>query len=94
MPVFGKKVTCPTSAELLAFRNGEVDPKKIGSIRWHLTFCDFCAAEFQFYFLYPPLDEVPGEADPMPPHLYELARSILVGEFPEVIDHSDQTNPS
>ena len=93
MPVFCKQESCPSSQELLGFRNGEVDTSRIGIIRWHLTFCDFCAAELELYILYPPGDEN-IDSTPMPKHLRELAESILKRKRIEIIELSDEYGPA
>ena len=76
MPVFGKKEDCPTSAELLALADGEIRTGRVSKMRWHLTFCDFCAAEFDLYLRFPPGDEI-VETPQIPKHLFDLAESIL-----------------
>jgi hypothetical protein len=76
MPVFGKKEDCPASTELLALSEGEFRHGRFPKLRWHLTFCDFCAAEFELYLRFPPLSEE-VEAPPIPRHLFQLAESIL-----------------
>jgi hypothetical protein len=76
MPVFGKKEDCPASTELLELSEGEMRPGRIAKLRWHLTFCDFCAAEFELYLRFPPVDET-VDTPPIPKHLFELAESIL-----------------
>lgn len=76
MPVFGKKEDCPTSVELLALSEGEARSVRAPKMRWHLTFCDFCAAEFDLYLRFPPVDEH-VEPTPIPKHLFDLAESIL-----------------
>lgn len=45
-------------------------------IREHLTACEFCAAEVEFYEHYPQTDE-PVVATQIPQPLYELAESLL-----------------
>jgi hypothetical protein len=76
MPVFAKKENCPTSVELSDLATGERTPANIAKLRWHLTFCDFCAAEFGLYLRFPPEEET-IEPTPIPKHLFELAESIL-----------------
>jgi hypothetical protein len=93
MPVFGKKENCPTSHELLSFSNGEVADGRIRVIRWHLTFCDFCAAELELYIQFPPTDQT-VEVSAMPRHLRELAESILKKKQIDVIEVSDKFGPS
>jgi hypothetical protein len=93
MPVFGKMENCPTSHELLAFSHGEVADGRIGVIRWHLTFCDFCAAELELYVQFPPSDQKVA-ASPMPRHLRELAESIMKKKPIDVIELSDKFGPA
>jgi hypothetical protein len=89
MPVFGKKENCPTSHEILAFSLGEVADERIGAIRWHLTFCDFCAAELQLLSAFAPKEEPAEDAGPIPFHLRELADSILNTKELRLIDHTE-----
>jgi len=48
-------------------------------IRDHLIECEFCAAEVEFYRLYPPLEET-VVAEKMPRPLFELAHALLQKE--------------
>ena len=79
MGSFCKKEDCPTSEELLTLHH-EGD-KKFDAVRLrdHLSTCDFCAAELNFYRWCEPVDEF-VEAGQMPPALYELAEAILCRE--------------
>jgi hypothetical protein len=76
MPVFAKKEDCPTSVELSALAEGDFSSSRLPKLRWHLTFCDFCAAEVDLYMRFPPNDEA-VEPPPIPKHLFDLAESIL-----------------
>jgi hypothetical protein len=92
MRSFCKKEDCPTSEELLSLRNEGDRNFDAGEIRDHLSVCDFCAAELDFYRRCEPLDEVVEPAR-MPRPLFELAEAILRrGSDPtplyKLIDHS------
>ena len=54
----------------------EIRTGRVSKMRWHLTFCDFCAAEFDLYLRFPPGDEI-VETPQIPKHLFDLAESIL-----------------
>ncbi|MGE3468466.1 MAG: hypothetical protein AB7J13_16210 [Pyrinomonadaceae bacterium] len=76
MTGFCKNENCPTSHELLAFENGEVTSDAGAEIRRHLTSCEFCSAEVDFYSHYPQ-DDSTGVACEIPAPLYELAEALL-----------------
>ena len=73
---FRKTKDCPSSEKILAFQLGEVGPATGIEIRSHFQDCEFCAAEVEFYALYPPMDEN-GRLEKIPPPLYELADALL-----------------
>jgi len=83
MITFCKSAKCPTSEDLLAFeRGGGLPAKKSEEIWTHLTGCEFCAAEVEFYARYPQTadEEDAGETTarveiPLP--LYQLAKALL-----------------
>ena len=76
MANFCKNEDCPTSQDLLAFQNGDIEVKDSAEIRRHLAVCEFCAAEVEFYSYYPPAEEsVKPERIPQP--LFELAEALL-----------------
>lgn len=76
MVTFCKSANCPSSQKLLSFQNGDVPEKEAGRIRKHLTNCEFCLSEIEFYSHYPQADEKIAEVEiPMP--LYELAEALL-----------------
>ncbi len=79
MSGFYKNETCPTSHELLEFQNGESDPTGGREIRVHLSSCEFCSAEVEFYSHYPHADATPEptEAAQIPAPLFELAEALL-----------------
>ena len=73
MESFYKTGDCPASQELAAL----VDPtNESGEIREHLSQCEFCDAELEFYRRYPPLDEKIQPAT-IPKPLLELADALL-----------------
>jgi hypothetical protein len=76
MKRFRKTEECPSSEKLLAFQNGETDPATATGIRRHFRSCEFCAAEAEFYALYPPGDEK-MRLENIPPPLFELADALL-----------------
>lgn len=73
---FCKSLNCPTSAQLVRFEKGEASPGLREKITRHIRFCEFCAAETEFYAQYPLSDErVVPEKIPTP--LLELAEALL-----------------
>ena len=76
MITFCKSANCPSSQRLLSFQNGEVPEKDARRIRKHLTACEFCLSEIEFYSHYPQAEEKIAEVEiPMP--LFELAEALL-----------------
>src|SRR5437868_14914116 len=49
MTSFCKSEDCPSSNELLEFQNSDLPRTRAGEIRRHLTSCEFCSAEVEFY---------------------------------------------
>ena len=80
-PNFSKNEDCPSSEELLDFQNGSVDNRHRSEIRAHLTRCEFCSAEVDFYTHYPQAweDDNTDACEPaqIPAPLYELAEALL-----------------
>ncbi len=80
-PNFSKNEDCPSSEELLDFQNGSLESGPGSEIRQHLTSCEFCSAEVEFYAHYPQgrEDENGDSAEPskIPGPLYELAEALL-----------------
>jgi hypothetical protein len=73
---FCKNATCPPSQSLLAFQKGETRNEENENIPKHLTSCEFCAAEVEFYARYPQSEDVCTETKiPLP--LYQLAEALL-----------------
>ena len=76
MITFCKSANCPSSQKLLAFQKSETPEQESRHIRSHLTGCEFCAAEVEFYAHYPQSEEMVAEVEiPLP--LYELAEALL-----------------
>lgn len=79
MPTFRKQENCPASQQLLAYQQGDIGLEDGRAIGKHLSECDFCSSEVEFYEHYPiakEVEESPAETK-MPQPLYELAESIL-----------------
>ncbi len=76
MVTFCKSVNCPASENLLAFQNGKFSREKRGKIEAHLSACEFCAAEVEFYAHCPQSNErIAAVEIPLP--LLELAKALL-----------------
>jgi len=76
MTKFSKSPTCPLSNDLLAFQTGKIAMREKERITVHLRFCEFCAAEVDFYAHYPQPDETIENAE-IPQPLFELAEALL-----------------
>jgi hypothetical protein len=85
MTKFRKSPTCPLSNDLLAFQNGKISHREKERITVHLRFCEFCAAEVEFYAHYPQSEETVVENTEIPQPLYELAEALLSNKYK---DHS------
>ncbi|MBA2379844.1 MAG: hypothetical protein H0V76_09765 [Blastocatellia bacterium] len=80
MTNFSKSTDCPTSLTLVAFQNGDIPVANSGDIRRHLTECEFCVAEVEFYERYPQtaedvLEKI--EAAEIPEPLFQLAEALI-----------------
>lgn len=76
---FRKNEDCPSSQELLAYETGELAPAFELAIGEHLTACEFCEAEVEFYSRFPQEDS-PNDATnsvDIPAPLFELAEALL-----------------
>lgn len=76
---FCKSETCPSSNELLDLENGVLSSARAAEVDRHLETCEFCAAEADFYALYPQ-DETPADAPELtsiPAPLFQLAEALL-----------------
>lgn len=76
---FCKNEDCPSSNELLEFQVGELSKRRRGEVRKHLSTCEFCSAEVEFYSHYPQED---GQFDSVaineiPAPLFELAEALF-----------------
>lgn len=81
---FRKSSVCPSSLELLRFQEGGVPEKSAIEIGNHLSDCEFCVAEVEFYRHYPqPDDSV--TVDRLPEPLRQLAEAILRNDFEHAI---------
>jgi hypothetical protein len=72
MESFYKTRDCPSSQRLAAIVNLAND----GEVREHLSQCEFCDAELEFYRRYPPREEM-IEPTSIPLPLLELADALL-----------------
>ena len=73
---FCKNSSCPTSEVLLAFQKGEICREDTEVVRQHLTGCEFCATEVEFYARFPQSEDACIETKiPLP--LYQLAEALL-----------------
>ncbi len=73
---FCKNATCPSSQGLLAFQKAELTMDENEFIREHLSDCEFCAAEVEFYARFPQ-SEVACKETKIPAPLYQLAEALL-----------------
>jgi hypothetical protein len=82
MANFCKNSDCPPSQDLLAFQTGEIEFAESKWIRDHLTSCEFCASEVDFYERYPLIAETTEseELPKMPEPLFELATALIGGD--------------
>ena len=76
MKSFCKNEDCPSSNELLEFQNNDLRRERDSEIGRHLTSCEFCSAEVEFYSRYPQ-DDTTGETAEIPAPLFELAEALL-----------------
>jgi hypothetical protein len=76
---FFKNEDCPSSYDLLAYQRGDLEKAYVVELGRHLTLCEFCMAELEFYSHYPQLDESADTTDlgAIPPPLLQLAEALL-----------------
>ncbi len=74
---FHKSVRCPTSQELLDFHSNEMTTKHKNAICKHLSSCDFCGAEVEFYAHCPKVGDEKVSITEIPSPLFELAEALL-----------------
>jgi hypothetical protein len=76
---FRKNEDCPSSQELLAYETGELAHVHEFAIGEHLSACEFCEAEVEFYSRFPQEDfsnETAISTD-IPAPLFQLAEALL-----------------
>jgi hypothetical protein len=73
---FHKEKMCPTSQELLSYRDAKTAPKRFAFLAKHLKDCEFCSAELEFYSHYPQAENC-DDPRQIPASLYELAEALL-----------------
>ena len=84
MVTFCKDTNCPSSQQLLAFQSGEVSLRDGRTIKTHLTHCEFCISEVEFYQHYPQSEETVAKVEiPLP--LLELAEALLVNKHKDFL---------
>ena len=76
MSKFRKEKDCPSSFLLADSLHAEIGGEEGLRVAQHLASCEFCAAELEFYKLYPPDGDV-VQAPPMPRPLLELAEALI-----------------
>jgi anti-sigma factor RsiW len=75
---FRKNENCPSSYELVSLQNGEFPRKRSRQVHSHIEECEFCAAEVEFYSIFPQTaDEAVDKVAEIPAPLYELAEALL-----------------
>jgi hypothetical protein len=77
MTGFCKNEDCPSSHELLGYQTGDLPRVRGNDVRKHLSSCEFCSAEVEFYSHYPPDEGLLSEVNEIPAPLFELAEAIL-----------------
>ena len=85
MIMFCKTASCPTSEELLAFQAGDSSFAKSEVIVAHLSVCEFCIAEVEFYGNCPQSNEKIPKVE-IPGHLFELAQVLLGNPKRDVLE--------
>ena len=73
---FYKNENCPTSHLLLAFSKGDLPRRRRTMIEAHLSTCEFCEAEIEFYAHYPQEEGLCIGAE-IPEPLFQLAEALL-----------------
>ena len=80
MTAFCKNEECPSSTELVDYQSAAVGKTRRGEICRHLSVCEFCEAEAEFYSTYPQAADENGAdaaAVDIPAPLFELAEALL-----------------
>ena len=60
MKTFGKRLSCPTSDEILSFLDGSISRLLRPSVERHAQHCDFCGAEMQLFAKFMSPKTAPG----------------------------------
>jgi hypothetical protein len=81
MSAFRKRVSCPSSQTLLAFRQSHLGYEDDARIETHLVNCDFCNAELQLLAFHLSDSEEYAFVE-MPTALRRLAESLLRTRVP------------
>lgn len=79
MTSFCKSEDCPSSNILLEYQRNELPREHSSEVREHLSSCEFCSAEVEFYSHYPLDENAPEHIEQgfIPAPLYELAEALL-----------------
>lgn len=76
---FCKSGDCPSSNELLDFENGILSGESEDDILCHISRCEFCSAELEFYSAFPQEPDTVErvESVKIPAPLFQLAEALL-----------------
>lgn len=74
---FRKNVNCPSSEQLLTYLQERTGAGQRSAIAVHLSICDFCSAEVEFYRHCSSAPDEEVAPSMIPEHLYQLARALL-----------------
>ncbi|MBV9215247.1 MAG: hypothetical protein JO053_03640 [Acidobacteria bacterium] len=76
---FSKNESCPSSYELMEYQNGTFSAAEERRILRHLSACEFCSAETEFYSCFgeDEMDAEVSEPSMIPAPLFELAEALL-----------------
>ena len=79
MVTFRKQEDCPSSEDLLSYQLGDLEGVRGRDVGRHLSSCEFCSSEVDFYEHYPVAKDADESAEnvKMPKPLFELAEAIL-----------------
>lgn len=75
---FCKRISCPPSETLLAYRSDRIPEAARKRVFLHLAECEFCGAELQLLKRCPP-DIEERQACEIPPHLRMLYEEVING---------------
>ena len=74
---FKKTASCPASTTLLSFRRKKLSREICKLVKFHLTDCEFCAAELALLAFHKPAKRGEHKSPEIPMNLRILAESIL-----------------